>query len=477
MNYNKLYLPKEKRKKILLLSDDITMSSGIGHMGKEIILNTAHRFNWVNLGAALQHPHQGKLFDLSHEVDTQMKLTDSSVLLYPNSGYGDADILRQIMNREKPDAIMIFTDPRYWVWLFEIEREIRQHIPILYLNIWDNLPAPMYNRSYYRSVDLLMAISKQTKLINELVLGEYIEEKVLEYVPHGVNSAEFYPLGEEEVVKFKKEILEEKEFDFILFFNSRNIKRKAVSDTILAFRMFCDTLPKEEAKKCAFILHTSVRDQHGTDLFAVTEALCDPDYINVIFSTNKVEASHLNGLYNIADATILLSDNEGWGLALTESVMAGTMIIANVTGGMQDQMRFEDEKGEWFTPTRDIPSNHKKTFEKHGKWAVPVFPALQSIAGSIPTPYIYNDIVDPHHAAEAIKKVYLLSKEERKERGLAGREWMMSGEANMSSKNMGENVIKAVEKTLETFKPRSYFDLIKVEDRKTNYIQHKLYNY
>jgi hypothetical protein len=37
---------------------------------------------------------------------------------------------------------------------------------------------------------------------------------------------------------------------------------------------------------------------------------------------------------------------------LTEAILVGNPIIANVTGGMQDQMRFEDEEGNWFTLIR-----------------------------------------------------------------------------------------------------------------------------
>jgi len=43
---------------------------------------------------------------------------------------------------------------------------------------------------------------------------------------------------------------------------------------------------------------------------------------------------------------MFFTDNEGWGLGLTESLTAGRMIIAPVQGGMQDQMRFEDENGD-----------------------------------------------------------------------------------------------------------------------------------
>ena len=55
-------------------------------------------------------------------------------------------------------------------------------------------------------------------------------------------------------------------------------------------------------------------------------------------------------------------------------MLTGTPIIANVTGGMQDQMRFVDENGKWFTPSPDVPSNHRGTYKEHGEWAFPVYP-------------------------------------------------------------------------------------------------------
>ena len=57
----------------------------------------------------------------------------------------------------------------------------------------------------------------------------------------------------------------------------------------------------------------------------------------------------------------MMTDNEGWGLSLTEGIMAGNMAIAPVQGGMQDQMRFTDDKGKWFEPDADVPSNHRGT--------------------------------------------------------------------------------------------------------------------
>lgn len=475
------HLKQEDRKKILLLCDDIRMHSGIGSMGKEIVLGTAHHFNWVNLGAALKHPEEGKAFDLSKQVNEQVGIEDSYVRLIPSSGYGTVKRVRELIKVEKPDAILIFTDPRYWTWLFEIEREIRSNIPIFWLNIWDDYPAPLYNKPYYNSVDVLMAISKQTKNINEIVLGEDAKSKIIEYVPHGINTKHFFPIKQDsehypKLLEFKKAVLNNKDIDFVLFYNSRNIRRKSTADTILAYRHFCDKIGKEKAKKCAFILHTDPKDQHGTDLRAVREALCDPEYVNVYFSSDKIEVAQLNLLYNIADATILLSSNEGWGLALTESLVTGTPIIANVTGGMQDQMRFSiNDKWVDFTP--DFPSNHRGTVKEHGKWAFPVYPSNRSLAGSIPTPYIFDDRCTPEEAADVIEKVYNLSKQERLECGEAGHKWATGNEANFTAEKMSNRVIEVLDKGFANFKPRKSFEFFKIKDIEAKYIEHKLTGY
>ena len=161
------YVKRSDRKKILLLSDDLRMHSGIATMSRELVVGSAHKYNWFQLGAALKHPDKGKVIDISEDVNKETGINDSSVKVMPNEGYGNSTIVRMLLAKEKPDAIFIFTDPRYWIWLFEIEREVRNKIPIIWLNIWDDYPAPVYNRDYYNSVDCLMGISKQTvTLIN-----------------------------------------------------------------------------------------------------------------------------------------------------------------------------------------------------------------------------------------------------------------------------------------------------------------------
>jgi glycosyltransferase involved in cell wall biosynthesis len=243
------------------------------------------------------------------------------------------------------------------------------------------------------------------------------------------------------------------EKDFVVFFNSRNIRRKQIPDTMLAFRFFLDTLPKEKAEKCAMVLHTEIVSDHGTDLEAVRKILFQ-DYPNAIYySTNKLSSKELNYLYNIADTQILLTSNEGWGLSLTEAILAGTVVIANVTGGMQDQMRFEDEFGNWFNPTPKLPSNHTGKLKNHGCWAFPVYPTNRSIQGSPKTPYIWDDRCNAEDAAARISEVYALDRETRKELGKTGRVWALN-EAGFTGEIMGTRVMDAIDELFNTWTPR-----------------------
>jgi glycosyltransferase involved in cell wall biosynthesis len=470
------YIPQEQRKKILLLCDDIRMTSGVSTMAREIVIGTAQHYNWVNVGGAINHPDQGKRFDLNADTNNLVGIEDANVILYPISGYGDAQLIRQMLEFEKPDAVMFFTDPRYWIWLFQIENEIRRKVPMIYLNIWDDYPAPMYNEPYYESCDGLMSISKQTLNINKIVLGDKAKDKVLDYIPHGINEKIFFPIEDKKLLnEFKKKLFNDKEYDFVLMYNSRNIRRKQTSDTLAAFKLFLDKLPKDKADKCALVLHTQPIDEHGTDLYAVRDMLFTEEQCSQIyFSDLRIASQDLNMIYNISDAIILLSSNEGWGLSLTEGMMCGKMIIANVTGGMQDQMRFVDENGKWIDFDSDFCSNHFGKYKQCGEWAIPVFPSNMSIQGSVPTPYIFDDRCDFRDAADAIMKVYELGAEERERRGKLAHEWVTSDESMMSAENMGKNIIKHIDKVLATWKPKPKFELIKIESLKKKHLRHKL---
>ena len=471
------YIKKEKRKKILLLTDDIRVHSGVAQIGRQIIHNTINKYNWVQIAGAVEHPDMGKIIDMSEEIGKILpESKDPSVILYPTKGYGDMDVLRAVIARENPDAIFLITDPRYFSWLFNSEDEIRKTIPIIYLNIWDNYPAPMYNKEYYESCDLLMGISKQTVNINKLVLGDKAKNKIIKYVPHGLNSKIFGILEDNnpELLEFKKNIGLKEDNIFHLVYNSRNIRRKQVSNIIMAYKLFTDKLSPEEAKKCQLTLKTEPIFDHGTDLNAVIEYMCPPETCRVGIFYNGLSTEEMNLLYNSADGVIQLSNAEGWGLSLTEAMLTGTPFIAAVTGGMQDQMRFEDENGNWIEFNDEFPSNHYGKYKKHGEWALPVYISASTLVGSPQTPYIYDDHHNINDVVDQIMNLYKMSKKERKSIGKKGYDWATSNEAGFTSKIMANRIIEGVEELFSTWKPREKYEFLKDTDYEKRILPHKL---
>ena len=457
------------KKKILLLSDDLRMSSGVGTVSKNFVLGTIDKYDWVQAGGAIKHPEEGKVVDMNKSVREETGIEDASLKIYPISGYGNQELLRQLMNMEKPDAILHYTDPRFWEWLYQMEHEIRQNIPIFYYNIWDDLPYPRYNEFFYESSDLIMNISKQTvNIVNNCAVKKPRTDWDCTYVPHGIPEESFFPIEEmdKKALDFKKSMLQNKDYDFVVFWNNRNIRRKLPSDVIMAYKTFCDTLTKEQSKKCVLVMHTQPIDGNGTDLPAVVRELC-PMY-DVIFSHKKLEEEQLNWLYNIADVQINMASNEGFGLGTAEAVMAGTPTIVNVTGGLQDQCGFK-LKGKHVTAKdyNEIKSFHDdRKWKGHkdltwGEWCKPVWPSNRALVGSIPTPYIFDDRCRYEDAAQAIKDWYDMGPEKRQECGIKGQEFVNREDVMMSGKMMSENFIKHMDKAFEMWKPKKRFKIHK----------------
>jgi len=458
-----------KKKKILLLSDDLRMHSGIATVSREIVLNTCKEFDWVQLGAAVVHPDEGKVFDLSLDIAKQTGVEDANVKIYAYSGYGNQDVLRELIQVERPDAILHFTDPRFWGWLYAMEHELRQILPLAYYTIWDDTPYPKWNKPFYESCDLLMCISKQTHNIVKQVLKNCgYEDWQITYVPHGINHEQFFPITEtheqwNDFQKFKAELIPVGK-EFIMFHNARNIRRKHTSDLILAYKEFCDKIGAEEAAKCLFLLHTDPVDENGTDLPAVIKELC-PNY-SVMFTNNRLlTTKDLNFLYNLSSITANIASNEGFGLGTAESVMAGTPIIVNVTGGMQDQCGFKKEDGSYLMAddySDEFQTNADGQYKDHGEWVNPVFPAVRTLQGSPMTPYIFDDIANYKDAAIAIWSWWSKTDEERNAAGLLGREYYMKPEIGLSAASMGNNFIKDINTMFAKWQPRKRTEIFKI---------------
>ena len=453
-----------KKKKILLLSDDLRMHSGIATVSKDIVMETLNEYDWVQIAGAIKHPDKGKVFDMSAGLE-DFGIKNGYLKVYPTDGYGDGPLLREVMNIEKPDAILHYTDPRFWIWLYKMEAEIRRDIPIFYYNIWDDLPDPQYNELYYRSSDLLMSISKQTYGINNRLLPDY-EDWQTTYVPHGISQRRFKKVEDTDtdMLAFNDKFgLADKKFRVL--YSNRNIRRKMPGDVALAFKYFVDGLPEEERDDCVLIFHCQPSDPNGTDLPRVCRHLM-PDY-NVAFTYTinngqPFDDNLMNLLFNSADVYVNMASNEGFGLGSAEALTVGTPIIVNMTGGLQDQCGIRDDEGNLLTPDDyiELGSNHRGKYKTHGEWVKPVWPASISLQGSPPTPYIWDDRCNPEDVAVNLREFYDMGREERKRLGGLGKKFCR--ENQMTATAMGENFIKSMNGAFENWKPRIRYTMEKV---------------
>ena len=396
--------------KILTLSDHPLSPSGVGTQTKyfcESLLKTG-RYSIISLGGAIKHQdYTPKLVDPYGE--------DWKVI--PVDGYGTQEMIRSIIKTESIDLLWFMTDPRFWGWLWEIENEIRPLCPMVYHHVWDNFPAPKFNRNFYLSNDHIVTISKVTHEIVKTVAPEV----PCTYLPHSVNSDIFRPLSDLQIKEIRERSLQEEDREKVIFFwNNRNARRKQSGTLVWWFKEWLD---KEELHdKAALIMHTEPKDPHGQDLEHIIDHLGLKDR-QVMLSTKKLPAEHLADLYNLVDCTINISDAEGFGLATLESLSCGTPIIATMTGGLQEQVTDGDVE-----------------------FGVGLVPRAKSVIGSQQVPYIYEDRVDKAQFHSALSKIYKMGKKERRHLGTLGREHV---EENYNFVELQQKWVEVIENIME----------------------------
>ena len=373
-----------EKTKVFIISDHPMAPSGVGTQTKymiEALLKTG-RYKFICLGGAIKHP------------DYQPQKVEGfgdDFIIQPVDGYGTPEMVRSIIWNEKPDILWFMTDPRFFGWLWQIENEIRKNVPMVYYHVWDNYPFPMFNKKFYDSNDVIASISKVTHDIVNNVSPE-VENH---YLPHAVDPDTFRPRSEEEVTEFKNSMFAEDEDRFTFFWNNRNARRKQSGTLIHWFNEFADEVGPDNVR---LIMHTDPKDIHGQDLVAIMDNIGATDN-RILISDQKVPPDALARMYNIADCTINISDAEGFGLATLESLSSGVPIIVNMTGGLQEQVTDGEE---WF--------------------GIGITPASKSIIGSQEVPYIHEDRLNKEDFLNALRNMYNMAPEERKELGQKGRE-------------------------------------------------------
>ncbi len=386
-----------QKKKVLILSDHALSTSGVATQTRHLVDGLLKKGGWTfrQFGAALKHS------------DYKTVVVNEDFIIKPIDGFGDRNLLRSALINEKPDAILIFTDPRFFTWLFEMEDEIHQVCPIAWWHVWDNYPTPDFNRSMYEATDLINCHSYLTYEI----CSEMFPKKT-NFIPHSVPTNIFRALPKEQVAAWKSQLFGQNRKDnFIAFWNNRNARRKRPSDVLESWKVFLDLLQaKHGHKNATLLMHTDPLDQEGPNLHEVVKMLDISQ--NVTFSTERIDFEKMNVLYNITDVTINISFAEGFGLSTLEAMTVGKPIIALKTGGLTRQV----------VDHRDGSENGV---------ALPV--ELRTIVGSQAVPYIYEDYVSSKTTGEAIMKIYDLGPDGREELGKKAKSYVDSEFSNQAT--------------------------------------------
>ena len=376
--------------KVLVLSDHALSTSGVGTQTRHLINGLLKKGCWSfrQFGAAMKHS------------DYRTVMVNEDFIIKPIDGFGNRDLIRVTLATEKPDLLLIFTDPRFFTWLFEMEDEIHQICPIAWWHVWDNGPFPSFNDAFYKSTDL---INCHSYLTYDLIKDHYPDR--VNFIPHAIPNDIFFPIDEALKPAYKRSILGPDRVDhFTAIWVNRNAKRKRPNDVLASWKIFLDNLEKKHGhRKATLIMHTDPVDSEGPNLYATTEMLKIEN--NVMFSKSRLEFEKMNILLNISDACVNISFAEGFGLGTLEAMSVGTPIIAAKTGGLTRQV-IDHRDGSHNGVGLDIDT--------------------QVLVGSQVVPFIYEDYVNCDHVADAFMQLFELSPKDRAELRQKVRNYVLS---------------------------------------------------
>lgn len=404
-----------KKYKIFMISDHPLSTSGVGCQSRYLIngLVSTGKYSFKCLGAAIKHDSYDTI------------AVNENFIIKPIDGFGNIDTLRHVLITEKPDALLIFSDPRFFLHVWEMEDEIHQICPIVYNHLWDENPYPKFNEVLYESTDQINCINDLTY---KFLIDNYKYPERVEFIPHALPTEIFHELPKQVKLDYKRQLLgKEREDHFVGLWINRNARRKRPNDLLESWKLFLDQLEEKEGhKKATLILHTDPMDNEGPNLIETSSMLGILE--NVFFSTERFEFEKMNILHNISDFSINISLAEGFGLCTLESMYVGNPIIAIKTGGL----------------TRQVLNPY--TGEEYG---VALEPEVSPMVGSQLVPYIYEKYVSNQTTSKAIFDLYSLGPEKRKEIGKKAKEY---AHKEFSIERLVSSWDRTLEKTIDKWK-------------------------
>lgn len=337
--------------KTLCWSDSSSSKTGFGIVAKNIFsylyntedyeihqlaINYPFRFNLVNDIPWTQIPT--KSLDPSEPYGKVLFLRsiaegDYDLVWIMNDTYVVFDIvndLKKIVDRKRAAGKKV---PRF-VYYYPVDCHCRKEVGAMI----EYVDVPVCYNDYGRKETLLEIPEVEDKL---------------KQIPHGVDTSVFYPLNNQEELKVK---FLGRNADKFMFLNvNRNSDRKQLARCIYAFSEF-----KKQVPNSILLLHTQPVERsmvRTIDLLVVVNELGLSLEDDVLFPkhyelSRPYPENLMNELYNAADCFITTHLGEGWGCSVSESMAAGTPVIAPNNTAMPQLLGEYSERG-YLYETRD----------------------------------------------------------------------------------------------------------------------------
>ncbi len=329
-----------KKKRVLLLMDYISRT-GFGTVSKNIVPELKKHFgDSMHMDIIAINYFGAAFWEDANTYVIPAKASDGN-----DDDYGRFTFLK-VLNDADYDGVFICQDLGIILPFIEVMEHIKKEKKEKNKKVFKSI--------YYFPVDchLISALTDKLEFFDIIVTyTEFARKEVLKHRPelkgkikvilHGNNSKDFFPLSQEERLKFRKEFFGENADKFIVTAVNRNQPRKDIPNTIFGFiearKQWSPDLPKP-----FLYLNLHSHDAHGWDIRAImlqTDLVEDVDYklMPKEFEEQGVETSFLNNIYNASDVYISTTLGEGFGLCqhpLTKITMRnGVKDIKDVQSG------------------------------------------------------------------------------------------------------------------------------------------------
>lgn len=259
--------------------------------------------------------------------------------------------------------------------------EVEEHFEVsnsdLYFTLWDTWVEPAHKMIpemdipyvSYIIVDHYPVPNNVTKQVNSsyetIAMSKFAKHALEEegtlstYIPHGVNHESYKPIEDKKAIPNKIEVSTsdghaEVDLDnkFLIGMVAANMgDRKNLPNHMEAFKMLLNEVDNPD--DLLMYIHTNLNTQKGYDLYEIQKKLGIPDE-KLIWGHpedyGEIGDILLNKWYNAFDIFVNCTYGESWGLTVTESMSAGTPVIASYYSSMPEQLGVEDP----FNPDGDV---------------------------------------------------------------------------------------------------------------------------